>query len=165
MTTHAAVLIQDWNSPYRVYYARMDGYPSSLGERLIRELIRRCEDIRAGIKDAYTIEDEIVAQLGLVKKDGMLDRHEKDKVFTEWIGDLEWVYTVDNFAHVDTCGVTIYKTSNLVKCEPFIWRVWDRVLEYVGQHDTELTELMRQVELIGDASKQMLMGFTGVETQ
>jgi len=157
MTTHAAVLIQDWNGPFQVYYAKMDGYPSSLGERLIRELAKY--DNVQRISEPGQAEEEIAKTLEL-RKCFQLERHEVEKVFTEKFTDLEWVYTVDNFGHPpDILGINIYKTSNLVDCPPFIWQVWDRILSYIELD--KLTDLMEELERTGDATKNMMMAYVG----
>ena len=161
MTTHAAVLIQDWNGPYFVYYAKQDGYPTSLGEKLIRELWRRQQDIE---KHPWTTLDESIIQyLELEKAEITFPAHSREfhKVFTEQFTDLEWVYTIGNYAHIDSTGVSIFKTSNLVKCDPFIWKVWGRVIQYVDS--STLSALMSQVELVGDATQQMLIELQGVD--
>lgn len=161
MTTHAAVLIQDWNNSYDVFYANMDGNPTSLGERLIRELFRHEENIKA---DPWTTLDQITEYLGLKKMDIRYPPHSREfhAIFTENITDLEWVYTVTDFLH--SPGMDVYKTSNLVKGDPFIWNVWGRVLKYTfdGEGDPKIREVMNHVELIGDSTKNMLMELKGV---
>ena len=155
MTTHAAVLIQDWNSPWQVYYAKMDGYPFGLGVKLIRELAKY--DNVQRISEPLKAEEEITKALGL-NKCFRLERHEVEKVFTENFTDLEWVYTIDNFAHPpDVLGINIYKTSNLVAGPPFIWQVYDRILSYIELD--KLEDLMEELERTGNATKNMLMAY------
>lgn len=157
MTTHAAILVQDWNSPCRVYYKTADGGPKHLGHKLIMTLMENVYDLESTDNRMNLEEDIFEKQLGAKYAGFQVDLQGGPlEVFRDNFTDLEWIYLVSNLNHgADRMGVDIYKTSNLVKCPPFVWKVYGRIISYYYP----LESLMEELERTGEQLRNMLSAY------
>jgi len=99
MSTRAMILVQyreAWASPYHMYYRHYDGYPTGLGDEMVRAMIQ-----------GKSIDD-------VLKEVGAEDEHETvskpEDAFLKYQGDLEWIYVIRNPDN-DNRSLEILKTS------------------------------------------------------
>jgi len=85
-----------WASPYHMYYRHYDGYPTGLGDEMVRAMIQ-----------GKSIDD-------VLKEVGAEDEHETvskpEDAFLKYQGDLEWIYVIRNPDN-DNRSLEILKTS------------------------------------------------------
>ena len=99
MSIRAMILVQygeAWASPYHMYYRHYDGYPTGLGDEMVRAMIQ-----------GKSIDD-------VLKEVGAEDEHETvsklEDAFLKYQGDLEWIYVIRNPDN-DNRSLEILKTS------------------------------------------------------